>query len=183
MVTLSECTFALLRRELAAELKVAEGDIEPSSPLERVIPPGRRPAVWRGSESRLGLALPALELSPAMARTGRLLSLGTGLRAGVVGLVLGAKWLAFPLAVAGLVAFAAFYRVLSSPWRTHLPGIETFGDLAGAVLARNMAACRDLFGLSPTRDEIYAAVVLILEEVGADPKRITPETPLVELLD
>lgn len=162
---------------------MAEDDIEAASPLERVIPPSRRPTIWRGSQSRWGLALPELELSPAMARTGRLLSVGSGLRTGVLALVLGAKWLALPLALAGLVAFAAFYRVLTSPWRTQLPGIETFGDLARAVLARNMAACRGFFGLAPTREEIYAAVVQILEEVGADPKRIKPETPLVELLD
>src|SRR5687767_11751266 len=137
MVTLTNCTFALVRRELARELNIREDEIVPESPVARVIPLHRRPRLWQACRSHLGLALPDLQLSPAMARTGRLLSFGSALRAGAIGLLLGAKWLALPLAMAALVAFAVLYRVLTSPWRTELSGIETFDDLTRAVLARN----------------------------------------------
>ncbi len=182
-ITLSDCTFAWLRREVAAVLGVNEQDIVPDTRLDRLLPPARRRQVWLASQRRLGLELPALELPPIMVRTGWLLSLGSGARAGLIALLLGAKFLALPLAVGSAVALAALYRVVTAPWRTELPGITTFGDLSAAVLARNMAACRDLFGLNPTRDEIYAAVSQILVQVGADPNRITPETPLLELVE
>jgi hypothetical protein len=75
------------------------------------------------------------------------------------------------------------FRIFSAPWRTELPGIETFGDLSRAVLARNLRTCRELFGLAPTRDEIFAVVARILVDFGADPERITPDAQLADLLE
>ena len=183
MVTLTDCTFAWLRRDFARQFNLDERLIRPETPLSQVLPPAKRTHLWRSGQRRLGLDLPTLELPPALARTGWLLSLGSGGRAGLVALVLGGQWIALPVALAGLVGFAALFRVLSAPWRTELPGIETFGDLSRAVLARNLRCCRQLFGLEPTRDEIFAVVARILVDFGAERKRITPEARLVDLLE
>ena len=69
MVTLTDCTFAWLRRELAPVLSVPEEQIQFDTPLSWLIPAERRRAVWRVGEQRLGLEFPTLDLSPAMQRS------------------------------------------------------------------------------------------------------------------
>jgi hypothetical protein len=183
MVTLSDCVFALTRREFAQLLHVCEDDIRPDTPLTQLIATDRRRDIWNSAQRQLGWQFPELELPAGMVRFGWGLSLASSARTAIVMLVLGAKWVALPLALGTLLASASLYRLLTRPWRTELPRLETFGDLSRALLARNMHTCRDLFGLKPTREEIFAAVSVILEDVGADPKKITPDTPLLHLIE
>lgn len=62
MVTLSDCTFAWLRREFAAQLSVDERKIRPDTPLSQLLPPERRTRIWSAGQRRRGLELRALAL-------------------------------------------------------------------------------------------------------------------------
>jgi hypothetical protein len=183
MITLTDCTFAWMRRELALILRVREEYIQSETPLSWLIPAERRREVWQTGEQRLGLQFPILELPTTMRHAGWYTSLLSGVRSALVALCFGANWFALPLGLASFVGWAVLYRLVTTPWRTELTRIETFGDLSRALVARNLPKCQVLFGLQPTREEIFAVVATILEEVGADPDRIKLETPLVQLIE
>jgi hypothetical protein len=182
MDTLSDCVFVWMRHEFAPLLGVCEREIRPDTPLSRFLPSERRREFWRVGERQFGLRFPALQLPASVSRTGGWLTTLAVARTVLVGVVLGAKWLLLPLALASWVFAAALFHRLSAPWATEHPGLETFGDLSRLLLARNMKTFRLRFGLKPNHDEIAATVVAILAEIaGVDPRGITPDTALTDL--
>jgi hypothetical protein len=182
METLSDCVFAWMRHEFAPLLGVCEQEIRQETPLARFLPSERRREFWRNGQRQFGLRFPTLQLPASLSQTGGwLTALAVG-RTVLVSMVLGAKWMVLPLALATWVVAAALYARVTAPWATEHPELETFGDLSRLLLARNMKTFRKRFGLKPNRDEIFATVVSILTEMGADPRQITPESKFSDLL-
>jgi len=183
MSTLSDCVFEWMRREFANRLGVCAGEMRPETPLSRFLPSERRREFWRIAQRELTVRLPTLQLPRPIERTGNWLVLANSARALVVGLWLGTKWLAFPVAFAAIGAGYLIFRLVTTRWATDHPDLETFGDMSRWLLARNMKKFRKQFGLKPTHDEIFHTVRALLIEQGVKPERITPEASLAELLD
>ena len=98
METLTDRVFAWMRHEFAPLLGACERDIRPDTPLSRFLPRERRREFWSTAQRQFDLRLPALELPPAMQLTGHWLALASMWRTILVCLLLGAKWIALPLA-------------------------------------------------------------------------------------
>jgi hypothetical protein len=171
-----------MRREFACRLGVCAAELRPETPLSRFLPSERRREFWRSAQRELAVRLPTLQLPRRIERTGNWLVLANSARALVVGLWLGAKWLAFPVAFAAMGAGYVVFRLATSRWATEHPDLETFGDVSRWLLARNMKKFRHQFGLQPTHDEIFQTLRALLIEQGVEPQRITPEASLAELL-
>ena len=183
MSTLSDCVFEWMRREFASRLGVCAAELRPETPLSRFLPSERRREFWRSAQRELAVRLPTLQLPLRIERRGHWLILGNAARALVVGLWLGAKWLAFPLAFVAMAVGYMIFHLVTARWATEHPDLETFGDLSRWLLARNMKKFRQEFGLKPTHDEIFHTLRALLIEQGVEPERITPEASLGELLD
>lgn len=183
METLSDCVFAQMRRELAPRLGVCEQALRPETPLWQVLPRERRRELWRSLERELGLRLPTLQLPPALERIQSWLTIVSIFRTIVGGALFGPKLLVWPLLLVGGAAIHAVFHVITRPWATEHPDLETFGDLLRWLLARNMKRFRTEFRIQPNRDEIYITLRAMLIEHGARPAAITPDASLTDLLE
>ena len=182
MVTLTDCVFATVRRDLALRLGVCEHSIRPETPLSRFLPTERRRAFWRQCQRELGLRFPPLTIPPALERAGSWLTIGSIIRSLVCGLVIGPKWLVLPLVICSTFVTPIVFYFASLPWATEHPELETFGDLSRWLLACNMKKFRRQFGLQANHDEIYLTIKAMLMEMGAEPACITPDASFTELL-
>jgi hypothetical protein len=177
--TLSELTFAYLRRQWAVQLCLCEEAIRPETPLEWYVPKETRPAFWDNVRRQANVRMPTLELSPTLSRVGWWLSWAAAVRGLIVGLFLAAQ-AAIPLAVVSFVATAMGYFAFTRRWATEHPEIDTFGDLSRWILARNLKRFRQQFNIKPNRDEIFATVKAVLvESCGVEPAKVTMEASFV----
>src|SRR5262245_19776800 len=183
MDTLSECVFVWTRREFARMLGVCEQEIRAETPLSRFLPRERRRQFWRAGEKELGLRFPTLVLPASIARAEQWLTLTAPLRSIVFGVLVGPKWLIVPMVLVSTLVTTVLFYVVTLPWATEHPDLETFGDFSNWLLARNMKRFRQQFGLKPNHDEIFITIKAMLVEMGVEAKSVTPDASFTELID
>jgi acyl carrier protein len=180
---LSTAVFCKVRESLATVTAVDRRQVRPSACVEHLLPTPTRRKVWRQWEQALGVDPPPLRRSWSVVFAATILVISFYVTlshfAGVA-----AKSLQFAAAGAAIVtAIAAI--VLTRPLAVVVPaGATTFRDLTSNLMAHHATTFRQQ--LSPqepqwTPQEANLVVKgILVEQLGVEPERVTPEARIVE---
>jgi hypothetical protein len=183
----SKCTSSLIfyaLRRAIRKVTVCKESISPSAKLAGLLSTkgGQRRKEWKGIEKSLALKLPELQFSN---------SIGFFLFLAHFAAVIAAMVFVLPswrldfgswIGLILLIGFVALIFWLSTreklqPLATGFPrNCETVGDLVKLILAKNYRTLKKRAGSWNEREAQSALRQFIADEVGIDPKTITPET-------
>ena len=167
-------TFCQFRAGLTTSLGVARHDVRPGTPLDALLPIGRRREVWRQLR-RQGLRLPSLELSERDRLCNLWVVLAVSVAAGSSAFYSQNGYvLLFAIPLALFVYWASRRRAVHFPL-----GLRTVGEMV--IHAMRFSDHEDS-GYRWTRSEIALKVrMTVAESAGLPLEAIQPETRLLDL--
>lgn len=171
---LSSVAFNRLRRAFQNVTETPRSSVRPATRIHDLLPLRTRHLQWASLQSELGLELPRLNL-PLW-----LLFLCFTLP---VSLLLYARFITGIRISAGIIAIGSIVLTLLAlraamlyPARSIPANLETVGDLAKAVIARNYKAFASAHGSSPERGVFPALRLLIAMQTCISIEKLLPET-------
>jgi hypothetical protein len=183
---LSSATFYRLRREFVRLFKVRRADVNPQTPLAKLLPWKVRKERWRRLQDHLRYSLPTLRMSHwelalsivLVAVFFTLPMFGWHKLASYAGSMSGLFTV-----LAALCLWVVVLVLLSQLAREFPRGCETFGDLTRLTLVRNYGRISAEYGASSGQDFLGLLCYLIAAEEGLDIRKVTPETLFPEGLN
>jgi acyl carrier protein len=179
-VCLTAVTFYKLRRLFMADLGIDRRRLRTDTSIESLLPPLDRRETWSRLAKALELKLPELTLPP---RVERLIQVVPAL---VAVLLLIAMLGAFPPMVSFMAVGVLFVLLvfavanIAQPWATRpSPAFATLGGLARVVMADNLGTIRAQHAGPNPADTWEVLQAVIVQQLGVDPKDVTPEASFV----
>lgn len=177
---ISSAVFYRMRRSFLSLFGTAQGKIDPTTHLSKLLPWGSRRSRWRQLQENLDLTLPSLTYPTWLL----LLSLTIAITLGIVSWPYSRSSTSIPVVVLCLFAAWLCLALLLTPFARGFPSsCDTFGDLVRLALARNYAVFASQYGASSEEQILLLLRQLIAGVVSIDVKDIKPETRIPQGLD
>lgn len=171
---LSSVAFNRLRHAFHSAAEIPRSPVRPSTQIHDLLPWRTRHLQWASLQSELGLELPRLNLPSWLLLLCLILPASLLVYAGIfMGLRISGGIIAIGSIVLTLLALRA---AMLYPARAIPANLQTVGDLAKAVIARNYKSFASAHGSSPERSVFPALRLLIAMQTCINIEKLFPET-------